>query len=90
MENVIGVTSYLRKKMVRTVEIGQRDSECHSGCGWKPYFIDYRGEYWRSYKFVTDASSYDQVEKPEDFYQSAYAFGNFPETSYGLSGRQSA
>ena len=26
---------------------------------------------------ITDASSYDQVEKPEDFYESAVAFGHF-------------
>ena len=42
-----------------------------------PYFVDSEGEYWRSYKFITDATSYDQVESPEDFYQSAVAFGNF-------------
>lgn len=43
----------------------------------KPYYLDSKGDYWRSYKFITDATSYDQVEKPEHFYQSAVAFGNF-------------
>lgn len=43
----------------------------------KPYYLDSQGDYWRSYKFITDATSYDQVEKPEHFYQSAVAFGNF-------------
>ena len=43
----------------------------------KPYFVDSEGEYWRSYKFITGATSYDQVEKPDDFYQSAVSFGNF-------------
>lgn len=43
----------------------------------KPYFVDSKGEYWRSYKFITDAKCCDQVEKPEDFYESALAFGNF-------------
>ena len=78
MENVIGVTSYLRKKIIENG--GDPDRETLNvipAVDGKPYFIDYKGEYWRSYKFVTDASSYDQVEKPEDFYQSAYAFGNF-------------
>ena len=42
-----------------------------------PYFIDSDGEYWRCYKFIEDATSYDQVECPEDFYESAVAFGNF-------------
>lgn len=39
--------------------------------------MDSKGEYWRSYKFITDATCYDRVEKPEDFYESAVAFGNF-------------
>ena len=39
--------------------------------------MDSKGEYWRSYVYITDASSYDQVEKPEDFYESAVAFGHF-------------
>lgn len=43
----------------------------------KPYYVDSKGDYWRSYKFITDASSYDIVEKPEQFYESAVAFGNF-------------
>ncbi len=42
-----------------------------------PYYVDSKGEYWRSYVYITDASSYDQVEKPEDFYESAVAFGHF-------------
>ena len=43
----------------------------------KPYFVDSEGEYWRAYKFITGATSYDAVETPEDFYQSAVSFGNF-------------
>ena len=43
----------------------------------KPYYIDSTGDYWRSYKFIIDASTYDLVEKPEQFYESAVAFGNF-------------
>ena len=39
--------------------------------------IDSQGEYWRSYIYITDATSYDKVEKPEDFYESAVAFGKF-------------
>ena len=33
--------------------------------------------YYRVYKFITDAVAYQVVEKPEHFYQSAVAFGNF-------------
>ena len=41
------------------------------------YFVDSEGEYWRCYNFIEGATSYDQVESEEDFYQSAVSFGNF-------------
>ena len=78
MENIIGVTSYLREKIIENG--GDPDRETLNlipTVGEKPYYIDSEGDYWRSYIFITDATSYDQVEKPEDFYQSAVAFGNF-------------
>ena len=78
MENIVGVTSYLRKKIEENG--GDPDRETlnvmPAGDG-KSYYKDSQGDYWRAYKFITDATSYDKVEKPEDFYQSAVAFGNF-------------
>ena len=41
------------------------------------FYKDSKGDYWRAYKFITDALGYDKVENPDDFYQSAVAFGNF-------------
>ena len=78
MENILNVTSYLRKKIIENG--GDPDRETLNVIPTvdnMPYFVDSEGEYWRSYKFITDATSYDQVESPEDFYQSAVAFGNF-------------
>ncbi|MCI6091970.1 aminoglycoside phosphotransferase family protein [bacterium] len=78
MENILNVTSYLRKKIIENG--GNPDRETLNVIRTvdnMPYFVDSEGEYWRSYKFITDATSYDQVESPEDFYQSAVAFGNF-------------
>lgn len=78
MENILNVTSYLRKKIIENG--GDPDRETLNVIRTvdnMPYFVDSEGEYWRSYKFITDATSYDQVESPKDFYQSAVAFGNF-------------
>ena len=41
------------------------------------FYKDSKGDYWRAYKFITDALGYDKVENPDDFYQSAVSFGNF-------------
>ena len=78
MENVVGVTSYLREKIIERGGDPERETlNVIPAKDGKAYFVDSKGEYWRSYKFITDATCYDRVEKPEDFYESAVAFGNF-------------
>lgn len=78
MENITGVTSYLRERIIEHGGDPERETlNVIPTVDGKPYYLDSRGDYWRSYKFITDATSYDQVEKPEHFYQSAVAFGNF-------------
>lgn len=78
MENILGVTSFLRKKIVENGGDPERETlNVIPAKNGKPYFIDSEGEYWRCYTFIEDATSYDQVECPEDFYQSAVSFGNF-------------
>lgn len=78
MENIVGVTSYLREKIIENEGDPERETlNIIPAKDGKAYYVDSKGEYWRSYKFITDAKCYDQVEKPEDFYESAVAFGNF-------------
>ena len=78
MENVVGVTSYLRKIIIEKGGDPERETlniiKTKDG---ENFYIDGQGEYWRVYVFIEDAFSYDAVEKPEDFYESAVAFGNF-------------
>ena len=78
MENYVGVTKFIRKKIeemggdpLREVlnAIPTKDG--------KPYTIDEEGQYWRLLVYVTESMSYDQVEKPEQFYDSAVSFGDF-------------
>lgn len=74
MENILGVTSYLREKIIK--KGGNPDRETLNvipALDGKPYYQDSFGDYWRSYIFITDASSYDQVENPDQFYQAAMA-----------------
>lgn len=78
MENILGVTSYLREEIIRQGGNPERETlnviPTKEG---KSYFVDSTGEYWRSYVFIEEATSYDQVETPQDFYESAVSFGNF-------------
>ncbi len=78
MENVIGVTSYLRGKIVERGGDPERETlNVRKTASGDDYFIDSKGDYWRVYNFIEGASCYDKVETEEDFYQSALAFGNF-------------
>ena len=78
MENIIGVTSYLRGKIIENGGDPERETlnvvPAEDG---EDYYVDSRGAYWRAYLFIEDATCYEQVETKEDFYQSALAFGNF-------------
>lgn len=78
MENILQVTTYLREEIIR--QGGNPDRETLTVIPTREgaaFTVDSYGEYWRVYRFIEDAMSYDAVEKPEDFYQSAVAFGNF-------------
>lgn len=78
MKNITGVTSFLRREIEKEGGDPLRETlnlvPCRDG---KDYYVDSDGQYWRSYLFIANATCYDKVEKPEDFYQSAKAFGRF-------------
>jgi len=78
MENVTGVTSYLRDIIMENGGDPERETlTVITSKDGKPYYIDKDGEYWRAYRYIEDAASYDQPESLEDFYQSAVSFGHF-------------
>lgn len=78
MENIVGVTSFLREIIREKGGDPERETltviPTRNG---KPYFRDTEDGCWRVYQFIEDTLSYDLVEKPEDFYMSAKAFGRF-------------
>lgn len=78
MENILSVTSHLSRKLEAAG--GNPDRETLNvicaGDG-KPYYRDDQDNYYRIYKFIDKAISYDSVERPQDFYESAVAFGHF-------------
>ena len=78
MENVSGVTAWLRKKIIENGGDPERETLTlvRSNDGL-PYFVDSTGEYWRVYLFIEGATCYDAVKDDNDFYQSAVAFGHF-------------
>ena len=78
MSNYVGVTTYLNKMITEAGGDPMRETinvvKTREG---KNYYHAPDGSYWRLLVFVTDSLSYDKVECPEQFYDSAVAFGNF-------------
>ena len=78
MENYVGVTKFIRKKIEEMG--GDPLREVLNAIPTKeglPYTIDEEGQYWRLLVYVTESMSYDKVERPEQFYDSAVSFGDF-------------
>lgn len=78
MNNVAGVTKFLRKQIVE--HGGDPDRETLNlieTVGGAAFYEDSKGNSWRVYLFIDGATCYNLVEKPEDFYQSGKAFGHF-------------
>ena len=75
MRNMIAVTDYLRQRVSdpRGVMLVMNTND---GAG---YLHHTDGTYWRVLGFIEDGLCLQAPETPEDFYQSAVAFGNFQE-----------
>lgn len=78
MENILGVTEFLREKI--SAAGGDPDRETLTlicTTDGKPYYEDEDGEFYRMYKYIENAKSYDIVESPVQLYHAAKAFGKF-------------
>ncbi len=78
MENVVLVTEHLKNQIA--MNGGDVHRESLSVVRTKddmPYLRTEEGDYYRIYIFIDNAVSYQVVEKPEDFYNAAAAFGKF-------------
>ena len=73
MDNITGVTRHLEERI-------SPDERCLHLVPTKDgntFHLDRAGEYWRLYDFLEGTICLQQARTPEDFYQSAVAFGNF-------------
>ena len=78
MENFTRVTEYLAAVIKKEGGDPKRETlNVVKAKDGKNYHIAEDGKFWRMLKFVKDSKSYDKVERPEQFYDSAVAFGNF-------------
>jgi len=78
MENICGVTSYLRDMIIRRGGDASRETmTVVPAKNGNAYYTDSTGGAWRVYNFVENTICLQQCRNAEDFYTSARAFGQF-------------
>lgn len=78
MENIIGITQHLKKKIIQSGGDPLRETlnliPTKEG---KWYHIDKCGDYWRMYMYIDGAQTYEMVKNSDHFYKAGKSFGNF-------------
>lgn len=77
MENIVGVTSHIRKKNEGSADADRCTLTVIPTSDGKDFFVDSIGSYWRLYDFVEGTVTKEAVENANDFYTCARAFGKF-------------
>ena len=78
MENIFGVTEYLRRRIL--ARGGDADREALSYLKTKTgayFFEDAAGSPWRCYHYIDNSVCYESARGARDFYNSARSFGAF-------------
>ena len=80
MENISGVTGYLKNMITRLGGDPLRETlNLVLTIDGKSYYRDSEDGYWRAFLFIENAITYNKVEKTEDLYNSGRAFGRFQQ-----------
>ena len=78
MSNILGVTEHLRKKIKQAGGNPERETlNLVKTVDGKSFYKADDDNYFRMYKFIEGAVSYDIVENPAQLYEAARAFGRF-------------
>ena len=76
MENILGVTEFLKDKIKKIGGDPDRETlNVVKTINGETLYKTSDGEYYRMYKFIEGSRSYDVPESPEMLYQAARAFG---------------
>ena len=78
MENMVGVTKHINKKiLLRGGDPLREGLIVYPALDGKPYYVSSDGKYWRCFNFVENAHTYQIIPSAEVFGKGARAFGNF-------------
>jgi aminoglycoside phosphotransferase (APT) family kinase protein len=88
MDNVVRVTSHLRKKLEATGvrDITRRCLTIVPTREGKSFYRDKAGEYWRTFVFVEGVQTFEAIQTQQQAFQAGKAFGYFQNLLVDLPG----
>lgn len=88
MKNIERVTRHIRETMAADGEsdLPRKVLTLIPTREGTPYHRDGNGNYWRTYRFIEGARTYDVIETPRHAYETAKAFGRFQRMLIGIPG----
>ncbi len=79
MDNIIGVTEHIQRKVEESDKKTCSTIRFLSFSDGKSFFDIPDGDCWRIYEYIDNTTVYDKVKSPDDFYNCAIAFGHFQQ-----------
>jgi Ser/Thr protein kinase RdoA (MazF antagonist) len=77
MQNIERVTAHLRFKSNKDPDADRRVLYLLHAEDGRSWYVDAEGRYWRAYRFIEGAHTFDSVSSPAQAYAAARAFGDF-------------
>ncbi len=78
MRNIQMVTNHLKQSLIKDgVDYSRHVLELVTTNRGEVLYRDPEGDYWRVYRFIENATAYDEVVKSEHFYEAGRGFGEF-------------
>lgn len=77
MENIQRVTTHLAAQVAGEPDSERRVLTLIPARDGRMWHVEAEVDYWRSYRFIENASTYDAVESAEQAFQAAKAYGHF-------------
>lgn len=84
MENVQRVTAHLAAQVAGQPDAARRVLTLIPALDGRAFHVDSGGSYWRVYRFIEAARTFEAVESPAQAFQAAQAFGRFQQMLAGL------
>jgi hypothetical protein len=90
MENIRRVTTHVRSRLEGVPDADRRVLQLVPARDGSAWYVDDDGQYWRAYRFIEGAKTFDEVTSERQAFEAARAFGEFQRMLADLPGERLA